>query len=817
MGPSELSFRSLERARTVAEKVEAAICPRRWKLERLRSRLSRSLAANLEMQQALHDRDWHSAGEQLRRHFATRKALFPLDPRRRLAITESIRGQFPRATEEARGLGDRLLQGRRDLLGYRNVFIGSSGQIDWHFDPVHGRRAPRQFWASIPYLDPRVGDHKIIWELNRHQHWLMLGRAAWLTGDHRYGERVRQELASWLRDNPPLVGINWSSMLELGFRALSWIWSVHFLVALEPESSDESMDSTWLLDLLLGLDAQLNHITRHLSTYFSPNTHLLGEGLALYTAGRVLPELKSARRWEMIGRRILRNEAHRQVCPDGGHVERSAHYHRYALDFYLLALTIGRLTDDPDVDVFSDVTSRMATFCRALASDDGQLPTIGDDDGGSVFPICDRKPADATDSLSLAAALLDRPELAVAQAPEETLWMLGGDRSQLRGPVLSQNPESRLFADTGYAVLRSPTSHAILDVGPHGFLNGGHAHADALSLVLSLEGRPLLVDPGTSTYTMDAQRRDLFRSTFMHNTLTVDGRQQSTPDSPFHWQASANATPRLWRTGRGFDAIEGEHDGYLPHLHRRAVLRDASGLWLIADHFLGRGNHRLSVRWHFDSAWRLIQSDSHAAAVRHVDGGDAGIASTGSKLTHGEGGAFGWRAPVYGQHAPGLTIEVTETGSGPLSVVTVLAAGSSAKGLSVEPIHVLTDRPDARQRVAVQGHYGAGTFIAIFSTEIAGAAELDARTSQLVDAGGNRFHTDARIAVLCLSPDFEPTSLTLIDGTLAGWTGPQSFHLDPLTSAAGLHLDRSTLARLGHGGPRAWSAVDTTERTICAE
>ena len=42
-------------------------------------------------------------------------------------------------------------------------------------DPVHARRVPRQFWSTVPYLDPECGDHKIIWELNRHQHWLVLG------------------------------------------------------------------------------------------------------------------------------------------------------------------------------------------------------------------------------------------------------------------------------------------------------------------------------------------------------------------------------------------------------------------------------------------------------------------------------------------------------------------------------------------------------------------------------------------------------------------------------------------------------------------
>lgn len=807
MTRAEMWSRARERARTLAEHVEASTIPRRWDRERLRSRLSRSYSV-VGADVALGSRDWRSAAESFRRHFCERPVRFPLVPRRRQTTAESIRQQFPDAAAQARSLGNTLLDGRRRLLGYDDVFVGSCEQIDWHFDPVHDRRAPRRFWASIPYLDPRFGDHKIIWELNRHQHWLALGRAAWLTGDDRYRSAFRRELSNWLANNPPLVGINWSSMLELGFRALSWIWSLQFFAALETESTD----STWLLDLLLGLDEQLDHISRHLSTYFSPNTHLLGEGLALYVAGRVLPELASAPRWEAIGRRILRTEARRQVYPDGGHAERSTHYHRYALDFYLLALTIGQLTNDPDRGMFAEVTSRMASFCRAIAGADGRLPTIGDDDGGLLFPICGRRPADAADSLSLAAALLNRPELAVADPPEETLWMLGGDRSQLRWPIPSHAPGSRLFPETGYAVVRSRTDHAVVDVGRHGFLNGGHAHADALSLVMSIEGRPFLVDPGTSTYTMDPDRRNLFRSTAMHNTLAVDGRSQSMPGSPFHWQSAANASVRLWRTGNGFDVVEGEHDGYSPALHRRVVLRHASGLWIITDHFLGRGDHQLDLRWHVDSAWHLAQADGKTARVRHVDGHEIRLASTAARVTPCVGGRLGWTAPEYGQLLPALTLEATEAGTAPLSVVTAIAPATLGSRLSIEIIEVVANADDSH-RIAVVVDCGSRQFLALFSTEASDAGVSELGSAQHLEFRGSVFQTDARIALLEFSSLVQPTSLIVIDGCSAGWTGPGRFSIGPFPAATDLHLDRSTLVRLSKNA----ETMNHTEPTICAE
>jgi hypothetical protein len=813
MGPQELWFRACERSRMLSEQLIVTCGRAKWSRERLSSRLLSMSPSLVRAQHALVRRDWQSAGEGLHAHFVTRPGLFPLDPSRRESIATSIGEQFPGAAHAARTLADRLLAGRYDLLGYQDLMIGASDQIDWHFDPVHARRAPRQFWTRVPYLDPRVGDHKIIWELNRHQHWLMLGRAAWLTNDSRYAESFRSQLASWLSENPPLTGINWSSMLELGFRAISWLWAIHFFVAVQDESSDWS----WLIDALLALDAQLNHISRHLSTYFSPNTHLLGEGLALYVAGRVLPELRGARNWEALGRQILKEQARRQVHPDGGHAELSAHYHRYALDFYLLALVIARLTNDPAQTDFAEVASRLAVFCRAIAEHDGRLPTIGDDDGGLLFPICGRSPADASDSLSLAASLLDRPDLAVTDPPEETLWMLGGDRARLRWPKRSHAPKSHLFPQTGYAVLRSAQGQGILDVGPHGFLNGGHAHADALSLVLSIEGRPLLVDPGTSTYTMDPDRRDLFRSTAMHNTPTVDGLQQSISDSPFHWRTVAKSSVRLWRNGPGFDAVEGEHDGYLPQVHRRAVLRDQSGLWLVADHLLGKGRHQLDLHWHLDPAWHVTQNDRGVARIEHTDGSAAEIASTGSELTYCRGGELGWRAPVYGQRVPAFTLHVTESGPVPLSVVTAIAAGFPEKSLSLEAVEVATDRKDNWHRSAVAGHYADGRFIALFSTEDAAREGVSVRSCQRIHLDGNEFHTDARLALLGLSRSYEPTFLTLIEATTAVWTGPSGFQVQPLSSAADLHLDRTALIRLSHGGSGDRSIVNTTERTLCAE
>lgn len=235
MDREELAWRTRAAGRTVYERLRSSVAPLRWDRRDLLTRLARTPALDLA-RTALHDRRWPDAHDALSAHFATRPTRFVIAPALLSTVRHRIRREFPNSARDAAARADRVLDGEYDLLGYRGLRFdpgsesraGAGPAIDWHLDPVHGCGAPQLFWADVPYLDPACGDHKIIWELNRHQHWLALGRAYGLTGDTRYRNRCLSELASWMEANPPLTGVNWASMLELAFRSLSWIWALHF-------------------------------------------------------------------------------------------------------------------------------------------------------------------------------------------------------------------------------------------------------------------------------------------------------------------------------------------------------------------------------------------------------------------------------------------------------------------------------------------------------------------------------------------------------------------------------------------------------------
>lgn len=666
MDRTEFRFRAKAALRTRVSRAKTSLKPPEW--DRRRLHLS-ARTVPPSPHEALADRRWRDAHVGLAQHFARRQSPFPLDPRRIGAVAERIREAFPDLDPTTRA--DRVLEGRYDLLGYRDVRAGSPP--DWHRDPIHDRTAPRKFWDTLPYLDPAFGDHKITWELNRHQHFLVLGRAFALTGDRRYYDAFVVHLTDWIRSNPPLLGTNWASMLELGFRCLSWLWALHFFAA----AASERDEHPWTVDLLMALDRQLAHIEENLSRYFSPNTHLTGEALALYVAGRCLPELTGATARATLGRDVLLQEAEQQVLADGGHAERSTHYHRYSTDFYLLAYSVARSSADSAASGFRTAALRQARYLRAIADDRGRIPLIGDDDGGQLFPICGRRPWDCADTLAAAAVLLDEPGLATGPIPEETYWLCGTAVDVQRFAVTPAPQPSVHLAASGYFVSRNTRGdHLVFDCGRHGYLNGGHAHADALSIVLTVADRPFLIDPGTATYTMDLAKRDRFRSSQMHNTVVVDGRTQSVPDGPFHWRTRTDAECVRWRPGDTGDFMSARHDGYAPLTHQREITAIHGAGWIIVDRILAETSATATVLWHVHPEWMLDALDADRATFRHVGGARIVLVSTSPLRKAAEDG-FHEYAPEYGRIERATCLEATVHGNGPLLVRTVIAPAES--------------------------------------------------------------------------------------------------------------------------------------------
>ena len=534
-----------------------------------------------------------------------------------------MQSRLPEQAENLLRRADRICERRFDLLGYTDLDFGRD--IDWARDPVSGRRAPDLPWRRTPYLDvERVGDHKVVWELGRHQHLAVLARAWRLSGDTRYLFEALDQFRDWRKKNPYPRGIHWTSALEVAFRSLSWLWMLQLIDGHDQRQQD------WRTEAVEAVGHSALYLERYLSTYFSPNTHLLGEALALYAIGTVCPCFRDAGRWRDRGREILLREADRQTLPDGAYFEQSTHYHVYALDMFLHFAILAGAHKDALPDSFRRIVERMAEWLWRLSA--GGIPArFGDDDGGRLFDPARNLQQHLLDPLSTAAVWLNRPEFKAACGGlrEETVWLLGADAARRFDamPISAARPASVRHEGGGFHVLASsqePPGAVVFDAGPLGALSGGHGHADALSLQWIRNKRVILLDPGTGRYSDRSPERNQLRGTEAHSTVCVDGRPQAEPRGSFGWADLPGAVTETWAAGRALDLAVASHDGYQrldpPATHRRWVAAWKHGRLFVRDRVETSGRRHIAVSWRVGPDFAIKSLGADAVELTTEDG-----------------------------------------------------------------------------------------------------------------------------------------------------------------------------------------------------
>ena len=603
---------------------------------------------------------------------AERQGRFFFRPTEVPALCTLLKKKFPSLADDIVSQAEKICCHRFDLLGYDNLDYGR--EIDWHCDVVHGKRGCRTPWFKVKYLDfEEVGDSKITWELNRHQHFVILAKAYWLTKDDRFVREILAQHTHWQRENPYPIGINWASSLEVAFRSLSWIWT--FFLLRECPLFTTDCRRQW--QGALGLNGQ--HISNYLSTYFSPNTHLLGEAMALFFLGTLFPSLEQAKKWQELGWKILVDGARTQVRDDGFYFEQSTYYHVYALDLFLHARILAALAGIAVPDEFDQTLQRILKALLLLGRS-GAAPSVGDDDGGRLFDGRRNRQQHLLDPLVTGAVVYRRGDFKfVGRAPhEEMLWLLGPNGLAEFESLSSVEPsrDSTALESSGYYVMADSEQQLVIDAGSLGWANGGHGHADALSVSLIRNARNLLMDPGTFEYVGNSGERARLRGTGSHNTMKVDGQDQAEATGPFSWKNHLQVKVRSWIVGQKFDFFEGSHDGYSrlpsPVTHRRWVFHRKRNFWLVLDRAEGGGRHQLDIVWHAGATLDPVSSKEHA----FVDGQNSLV------LLAVEG--HGWEqsrrrdywSPAYGRRECASVINFGAQVELPADFATLLLAGA---------------------------------------------------------------------------------------------------------------------------------------------
>ncbi|MGW2033378.1 alginate lyase family protein [Streptomyces sp. NPDC001811] len=585
----------------------------------------------------------------------------------------------PDAAKRLVAEADRLMDGHAEFFG---VVRDDLADPDWRYDPRTGRRAPQGYAFDVPYRDEdAVGDIKQIWEPSRHQYLTVLAAAYAITGNERYAERVAGHLRSWWAANPPLRGVHWTSGIELGIRLLSWVWIRRLL--------DGWPGATALFEgdpVALG---QIWHHQRWLAAFpsrgSSANNHVIAEAAGQFAAACAFDWFPDSARWRADALRSLERHLRANTFPSGLNRELASEYHGLVLELGLAALAEADAAGVPVPATVRLVLLRMTDALAAVVDDRLRPPRQGDADDGHGL-VVDGAGTDRWASLlATGDAVFGRlawwPEVTGTDVRTPLLAALLGPA---RLPVSRPASRPAHFADAGMTILRGPAGiWCRCDGGPHGFLSiAAHAHADALSVEVRHDGVDVLADPGTYCYHGQPEWRRYFRSTLGHNTLQLDGGDQSVSGGPFLWTRHARSRVLVADTSGassgGTARWCAEHDGYRPSTHRRRVELNAAERELrVVDEVRGpRRSVRLAFHLGPAIGAELVGNRAELTWTRDGEERSAVLVLPGElswRAHRGETGPpLGWYSAGFGRKEPATTLVGTGSADGVRGFTTVL-------------------------------------------------------------------------------------------------------------------------------------------------
>jgi hypothetical protein len=467
----------------------------------------------------------------------------------------------------------------------------------------------------------RVECSKFLWGLD-------LAHAFATAGEHRFAEAWEVLVRSWIEQVPPRADAT-----EVAARRLqNWVYALQTIdISLAYKSALLDRMADEVAHVRGGLTPRGNHRTLEL--------------YGLLVAALGVPELDLDGRLADFAFDALAENAASEFHTDGVHREASTHYHMLVLRSLLGALENARRFG---YDLGRDYEARLERACefaRHVHRPDRQIPALSDADNG-----------DHGDLLELGARLLHRPDLAP-----------GG------------HPRARLasFPYGGYFVQRSGWDRAarflVFDCGPLG--DGGHGHYDALSIEIAAGGAPLIVDPGRFTYAEgEPNLRRWFKGTTAHNTVTVEGLDQTPYRRGKPKRPVAEAAAGVRTTRPGLDVLRGAvYSPAYDAVHTRTIVFLDDAYWIVEDRLAAPAVHRYDLRFHLASSEARVRGDAVSApGVRIVVAG-------ADRVTLEPG----WIAPEYGVRHPAAVVSGVRTAAEAVFTTLVFPAEDAAVGLRV--------------------------------------------------------------------------------------------------------------------------------------
>lgn len=434
------------------------------------------------------------------------------------------------------------------------------------------------FPSSPLWLTNLSSDQEWLILLHKFYYAVGLGMAYHETDDPRYAEKWVDLTSSWIRTVP----LDFLPSDVAGRRIQNWIFAHYYFVSTVPP---RCVTPDFYVSFLESLHHQVSYLRDHVT---AARNHRTLELCAIFLAAVVFPEFAEAAEWLAWSKDELVKNIQSDLLPDGVHCEQSTDYHHLVLKNYLWVKKLALFNQIEMPHEFDSLIKKALEFSLYCHRPDGMIPALSDGDS---------------------RCFLDLLQQGYELYGGEELLYVASQGSKGRPPEM----RSKGFLHSGYYVLRSgwgdqndayqDERYLIFDCGPLGV--GNHGHLDLLSFEASAYGKPLIVDPGRYTYDESGpiNWRVRFRGTASHNTVLVDGRNQTR----YEWRKTRfkivgqepDRVLTAFVSEPGLDYLHGiarSHE--YPVVHERKVLFVNGEYWIILDLLRADESHRYDLFFH---------------------------------------------------------------------------------------------------------------------------------------------------------------------------------------------------------------------------
>lgn len=547
-------------------------------------------------------------------------------------------------------------------------FDYSKEPINWHKDIFSEKEFALGFAKSMSIRNDSELSAKNVWEINRLEFLPHIAMNYNTTGEEKYLNQFARIVESWNTANPYLLGINWYSNIEVNIRLINWFlcWEILNIDEIVNKNSvfKEFVDSI----LLPVIYQHCKYSYANPSKFSSANNHLISEYSGLFIAASKW-EFKESGKWLDYSKKGLEIEIEKQHS-NGINKEEAAEYIQFITDFFLLPYIVGENTRNPLSKDYLSNLKQIFEYIHEFTDIKSNFPKYGDEDDGKVICLSMDKHYNNFKSLMTSAAILFEDSRFKSKSEgfdlkNELLFGEKGRNMFNEIDSLKSEQVSKFYKPEGHFIFRKQKNEKEIylhfDAAPLGYLSiAAHGHADALSLLMQINGFPIFVDSGTYSYHVSKQWREYFLSTMAHNTVCVDGENQATQAGDTMWLNHYQCDVIDVQQNNEIEIVKASHTGYKKVSHTRTIafVKDED-TFIITDEIKNNDGkeHDINILFHLHPDIIITHLEKNEVLLTHPSGIKLTIAleqlKSDLKVVKGQNDPLlGWYSESFMQKEP---------------------------------------------------------------------------------------------------------------------------------------------------------------------